>query len=144
MTANSTILIIDDDPDDRNLFAEALLEADGSFTCVQADCGDEALDLLQNVNVRLPLFIFLDLNMPRMNGWQCLSLLRKMERLKAVPIIIYTTTKSDEDEERAKSAGAAYFLTKPARFKELVHAIFFVVNKKWHRVPESNDLGNKK
>ncbi|RYY46205.1 MAG: response regulator [Chitinophagaceae bacterium] len=103
MTADKTILIIDDDPDDRSLFAEVLSEADGSFSCVQAGCGDEAVDLLLKAGARLPLFIFLDVNMPLMNGWQCLSPLRKMERLKAVPIIIYTTSKSDKIKKGQKA-----------------------------------------
>lgn len=131
-------MIIDDDEDDRILFAEALAEVDGSYALMTAVNGEQALELLQKLETTLPDFVFLDLNMPRMNGWQCLSHLRKMAKLKDVPIIIYTTSQADEHVQKAKDNRATYFLTKPPKFKDLVHAIFYVLNMKWEQVAKLN------
>ncbi len=144
MTATKIVMLIDDDADDRSLFAEALAEVDGSYKLMTAANGEQALELLQKSETIPPGFVFLDLNMPRMNGWQCLTNVRKMDRLKEVPVIIYTTSQAEEDVEKAKEAGATYFLTKPPKFKDLVHAIFYVLNKKWEKVAELNGAMYKK
>ena len=72
-----TIMIVDDDPDDVQLFCEAVAEIDPLYNCLVAYNGEEALKLLQNTNTT-PDFIFLDLNMPRMNGKQCLAQFKKI------------------------------------------------------------------
>lgn len=68
----STILIVDDDEDDKEMFIEVVSEIDNSTNCIQASNGYEALEILEK-NISLPDLIFLDLNMPRMNGKQCLQ-----------------------------------------------------------------------
>ncbi len=62
---------------------------------------------------QVPDYIFLDLNMPRMNGTQFLKALKSTEILKNIPVIVYTTSSSLKDKEEMTSFGAAYFLTKP-------------------------------
>jgi DNA-binding response OmpR family regulator len=129
MTYEKVVFIADDDPDDRELFAEAVAEINDQIVCVTASNGQDALKLLQKNEQLLPDFIFLDLNMPRISGKQCLTELKKIDRLKLVPVIIYTTAKIDDDMKEMKKLGAAYFLIKPNKFDELVNAISFILNK---------------
>jgi CheY-like chemotaxis protein len=140
MQIAKTIMIVDDDADDRNLFYEALMEVDPSCQFISACNGEHALETLQSPGFTLPDFIFLDLNMPRMNGWQCLENLRKNKSCAGIPVIIYTTSQASEDDEKAKEPGAVYFLTKPNRFKDLVHGISCVMNQEWEKVRELNKM----
>lgn len=123
MNKEKIVLIIDDDEDDRSLFFDAVKEVDIDITCMTARDGQEALDLLRSGQAALPDFIFLDLNMPRLNGKQCLTEIKKDSRLHHIPIIIYTTTKRAEDVEEVKKLGASRFLTKPALFSDICEAI---------------------
>jgi CheY-like chemotaxis protein len=133
-------MIIDDDADDRTIFCEALLEADCTCNFISAINGEHALQVLRRPDVIFPDFIFLDLNMPRLNGWQCLAQLRKDDSLKHIPVVIYSTSQSEEDYEKALKFGAVYFFTKPSRFADLVHGIFYVLNQQWEKVKELNKM----
>jgi CheY-like chemotaxis protein len=103
--------IVDDDTDDQDLFIEAVNEVDGSIQCLSASDCEEALDLLKNRKIGLPDMIFLDLNMPRLNGKQCLAELKKQAHLKHIPVIIYSTSSERRDIEETSRLGAAHFLT---------------------------------
>ena len=128
----SKVFIIDDDEDDRELFCEVVSDISDSIKCVSALNGQEALLALQNSNL-LPDFIFLDLNLPRMSGTQCLAELKKIERLSSIPVIIYSTSKSEEDREKTKELGSVYFLTKPSSMVELRKELEFVFEKKYEK-----------
>src|SRR5438270_7146277 len=93
-----TLLIVDDDEDDKEMFCEVVSAISDSHTCITSSNGHEALHLLQTSQT-LPNFIFLDLNMPRMSGKQCLAQLKKSERLSTIPVIIYSTSKLDAGKE---------------------------------------------
>ena len=116
-----TFLIIDDDPDDVQIFVEALWEIDKNFHCFSACDGDAGIQLLKKGTK--PDFIFLDLNMPRMNGKQCLMKIKNDPEIANIPVIIYTTSKIKGDMEKTMQLGASGFLTKPTKFDELVRAI---------------------
>lgn len=120
MTLITTILIVDDDVEDQELLKEAIKEVDESVKCLSAKNGEEALEMLHTFLHKLPQLIFLDLNMPRMNGKILLSKLKQLDALKEIPIIIYTTSKSQTDIEDAKKLGALQFITKPNSFEEIV------------------------
>ncbi|HXL56323.1 MAG TPA: response regulator [Chitinophagaceae bacterium] len=128
-----TLLIVDDDPDDVQLFCEAVHEVDKSFLCPTAHSGEEALQLLKDALIK-PDFIFLDLNMPRMGGKQFLALLKKDPQFAKIPVIIYTTSKTKKDLEDSIRLGAASFLTKPSKFENLVKAISYVLSGDWERI----------
>jgi len=113
MYKNKIILIVDDDPDDRFFFHKAVKEIDDSNTCREAQHGVEGLQLLRSVP-QLPDFIFLDLNMPMMDGREFLTEVKKDDKLKNIPVIIYTTSSYQKDVELTALLGAAYFLTKPS------------------------------
>ena len=126
-----TFFIVDDDIDDQDLFIEAVSEVDKSIRCMSASNCEEALDLLKNKKIGMPDMIFLDLNMPRLNGKQCLAELKKEAHLAHIPVIIYSTSSEKRDIEETSRLGAAHFLTKPNKFEELCRAISFVVSKDW-------------
>jgi CheY-like chemotaxis protein len=128
------ILLIDDDADDRELFCEAVAEVDKSINCITATNGEHALKLLSDAGTVIPDFIFLDLNMPRMGGRQCLKQLKKLKHLQQTTMIIYSTSKLPEDEEEARKSGAEYFLTKPDTLDQLKVVIGYVLAGKWSSI----------
>lgn len=124
-----TLLIIDDDTDDVQIFCEAVQEIDETIQCFSESNGEAGLQLLKDGTVR-PDFIFLDLNMPRMSGKQFLIQLKKVPSLEHIPVIVYTTTRREEDAEEMYELGAVYFLTKPVKFEALKKAIADILEKK--------------
>ncbi|MEO8151027.1 MAG: response regulator [Bacteroidia bacterium] len=115
---NKKILLVDDDADDQLLFMDAVQEVDMMLQCEIANNGIEALHHLHKMPPP-PVIIFLDLNMPLMNGFECLETIRKEKRFSGIPVIIFTTSNNPADHERAKKLGANDFFTKTADFKEL-------------------------
>src|SRR5438067_10174563 len=123
--------LADDDTDDQQLFKEALNEIDKSIRCLTASNGEEALNKLKTDLTQLPDYIFLDLNMPRMNGLQCLAEIKKLNVLNHIPVVIYTTSSAKRDVEETRKLGADYFITKPPNFKELCEKIKYMLSGKW-------------
>src|SRR5688572_10248739 len=123
-----TVLIVDDDVDDRDFFCEALYEIDGSIQCICATNGYEALNILNQPDVT-PDYIFLDLNMPRLGGIQCLTSIKKIKRLSQIPVIIFSTTRQNEEAEETKQLGAVMFLTKPSRYTELINMLSSILTQ---------------
>ncbi|WP_276372857.1 response regulator [Chryseolinea sp. H1M3-3] len=123
------ILIIDDDEDDRELLTIAIHEVDPSIHCAMARNGEEALHGLKVMEFPKPHVIFLDLNMPRLNGDQFMNELRKDRELHDIPVVIYTTSKLKEDAEKMRALGASDFLTKPTSFNELCRSVKEILAK---------------
>lgn len=123
--------LIDDDEDDREIFSIALSETDHCNTCVTASNGEDALRILNTEPDFTPDYIFLDLNMPLMNGKTCLKELRKIDRLKDVPIIIFTTSSYARDIEDTLNLGASHYLVKPSSISSLTKILlsFFEGNR---------------
>lgn len=133
MIKEPVIMMIDDDDDDRKMFFDAAKEVSETIQCITAEDGEQALKLLSSPLSELPDYIFLDLNMPRLNGKQCLAAMKKIERLENIPVIIFTTTRREEDVEETKRLGAVHFLTKPVLFEEICDAIRFVLAEDWKK-----------
>lgn len=131
MRQNRLFFIVDDDPDDQELFMEAVGAVDDSVRCIAISECEEALDLLKNRKTELPDVIFLDLNMPRVNGKQCLVELKKQSHLRDIPVIIYSTSSEKRDIEETARLGAVHFLTKPNKFEELCKALTYVLSNDW-------------
>mgnify|MGYP003575936040 CR=1 FL=1 len=111
-------LLVDDDPDDQEVFLTALSDVSSTALCLVAPDGDRALELLHNEET-IPDYIFLDLNMPSMSGWQCLAKLKNDSSLKNIPVIMYSTSSNPREKEIAIELGATGFVTKPTDFKVL-------------------------
>jgi CheY-like chemotaxis protein len=121
------ILIVDDDSEDRELFREAIAEIDPSIRCYSAQDGKDALREM-NHGLDLPDFIFLDINMPVMNGRECLIEIKKHTRLRHIPVIMYSTTSDTMEIKGFYSLGAHDFLIKPRNFKKLVEALGSIIS----------------
>ncbi|TWF44143.1 CheY-like chemotaxis protein [Chitinophaga polysaccharea] len=117
----TSVLLIDDDIDDRMIFGEVLKELAPDINYHEAINGEDALTKLGRDFT--PDLIFLDLNMPRINGKQFLAEIRQIDHLKHIPVIIYTTSSHDSDKKETRQLGASYFLTKPNSLHELTHTL---------------------
>jgi CheY-like chemotaxis protein len=117
------VWIVDDDEDDRDLLTLAIHEADPTIKCAMARDGKEALDGLRLTHSRKPHLIFLDLNMPRVDGVKFIKELKKDRTLQDIPIVVYTTSKLEKDREEMMALGATHFLTKPNSLSSLCRAV---------------------
>ena len=127
MRNSLTFLLADDDADDASLFQDALMEVDNSIDFQYAKDGQETLELLKDESASLPDIIFLDLNMPRMDGKECLRHLKMDTELSRIPVIMYTTSSQAKDIEETMMSGALCFITKPSSMKELKRILFTIV-----------------
>jgi CheY-like chemotaxis protein len=112
------ILYVDDDPDDHEIFLEVLKSVNPSVKCTIAVDGIDALEKLNSTD-SLPDYIFLDFNMPRMNGLQMLRELRKYDRFRNLKVVMYSTTRMDHEAEECKRLGAIDFIVKAPSISEL-------------------------
>jgi CheY-like chemotaxis protein len=122
------ILLIDDDDDDQELFKEAVALVDPATICKTIDNVKDGLAFLYESD-ELPDYIFLDLNLPVMNGKQCLCELKKSEKLKNIPVIIYSTSRHDDDVEETAKLGAEFFIQKPTLFEDICEVISTVMKQ---------------
>lgn len=123
------VLIVDDDADDRELFIQAVKEVNRHIECLTASDGQQALEALRNTGSKLPDFIFLDLRMPRYNGKKCLQEIKRDERLKHIPVIIYSTSREVEESQELKAMGAVYFISKPSNPDEIYYLVSFALEE---------------
>ncbi len=115
-------MIIDDDADDRFFFKHALTKIPNTPHFVEANGCEEAIGLLSTAE-QLPHFIFLDINMPRLDGRECLNQLKRDAKLKHIPVIMYSTSLSDEGFIEFKKLGASTYLKKPTDMNKLPEQI---------------------
>lgn len=121
-----TILLADDDPDDRLMAREALEEAKVSNPLCLVEDGEQLLDYLFGRGAyeaeppERPGLILLDLNMPKVDGREALAVIKADESLRRIPIIVLTTSQAEEDIFRTYDLGVNSFITKPVSFDRLV------------------------
>jgi CheY-like chemotaxis protein len=113
------ILLIDDDRDDAELFTDAINELAINASVAHFSNGNEGLEKLREMEIPTPDMIFLDINMPHINGWDCLREIKTIAHLRKIPIVMYSTFNFDPQGIEAKDIGANAFLTKPSHFGEL-------------------------
>ncbi len=113
------ILIVDDDMDDCEMLIEVIREIDPTIECECSHYCEEALDHLRTKWEELPWLIFVDLNMPRMKGTECLTEIKKDARLKHIHVAIYSTSSDPRDMQETRQLGATYYITKPRSVQEL-------------------------
>ena len=137
-----TILVADDDPDDRLLIEDAFLESKLGNKLYFVKDGIELLEFLRHegefanpeVSPR-PGIILLDLNMPRMDGREALVEIKKDPTFKQIPIVVLTTSKAEEDILRTYDTGVNSFITKPVTFEGLVDLVR-VLTSYWIQIVE--------
>lgn len=114
------ILLADDDESDRLLFTDAFAELKINTIVNTVNNGVQLMEWLnKESNRRLPQLIFLDLNMPRKDGMECLKEIKRNEKLKDISIAIYSTSDNKKDIEETFHNGANVYITKPSSFNKL-------------------------
>jgi len=137
-----TILLADDDADDRMMASDALEESRlaNDLRCVED--GEELMDYLHRRGrfappneAPRPGLILLDLNMPRKDGREALKEIKAEPELRSIPVIVLTTSKAEEDIYRTYDLGVNSFITKPVNFESLV-AVMKALGKYWFEIVE--------
>ena len=113
------ILLADDDRDDCIFFKEVLEELSIQNQLIEVHDGEKLMQFLKNETNQIPYVLFLDLNMPRKNGVECLLEIKRDERLKYFPVIIISTSMEQEVVDHLFKSGAQYFVCKPPDFLQL-------------------------
>jgi CheY-like chemotaxis protein len=129
--SNKSIFLADDDSDDCMLFEDALREVNDSAELRMANDGVELIALMETNVPPPPDVIFLDLNMPRKNGFECLEQIRRTNQWKDIPVVIFSTTGQEEMIRKVYEQGANYFIRKPGSFPKLKQAISQVLEIDW-------------
>jgi CheY-like chemotaxis protein len=137
-----TILMADDDDDDCLLAREALAESRLANELYFVKDGEELMDylyrrgkyVLESDSPR-PGLILLDLNMPKKDGREALTLIKSDPNLRQIPVVVLTTSKAEEDIYRSYDLGANSFITKPVTFASLVDVIK-TIGKYWFEIVE--------
>ena len=116
------LLHVEDEDAIAVLFLAAVEEAKINAVVFRVSDGEEALTYLRLGAIR-PALVFLDLNMPRVDGWKVLGEMKADERLRTIPVVVLSTSSHRLDKDRAKTLGARHYLTKPSTFDGLVAAV---------------------
>lgn len=135
-TGKPVVLIAEDDPDDQVLLKEAFGAFEDVCQIHFVEDGEELMEYLSHVGRYAepvpprPVLILLDLSMPRKNGWEALAEIKERPDIKDIPLIIWTTSMSEEDRIFCTGAGASGYVTKPCDFSDLEAAIRTIL-KAW-------------
>jgi CheY-like chemotaxis protein len=135
------ILMADDDDDDFMLTQKALKESKLLNTLIRVKDGEELLDYLLkrgeyvNEEVTRPGVILLDLNMPRKDGREALREIKSNPDLNDIPVVVFTTSKAEEDIYRSYQLGVNSFITKPVTFENLI-SVMKALGKYWFEIVE--------
>ena len=121
------VFLIDDDFDDQEFFSIAVKKLNEMNECVFAKDGQFGLDMMHRDENFKPDFVFIDLNMPRMNGLECLEEIKKMDRFRNTPVYIYSTTDNPTTMEDSKKLGATGYIVKPSGLQVLVEILKVII-----------------
>lgn len=130
------IMLADDDEDDRLFFKEAFEEVKINYRISAFNDGEQLMEHLYDTGNPLPDIIFLDLNMPRKSGIECLKEIRANERLKKISVAIYSTSSSEQDIEDTFVSGANVYIKKPNDFNMLKKILSDVVHINWQYITD--------
>ena len=119
--AYKTVLHIDDDQDDLDFFSTTVEEIKPDVLCISLNSAEDALKKIRALEF-LPEIIFLDLNMPRMNGFQFLEAIKKIPGLK-IPVVVLSTSSQEETIDTVKELGASDYITKPSNIDEFIRLL---------------------
>lgn len=137
------IFYTDDDKDDQEVFREVMQEINHQLYIFTQDNGDELIELLHNPPPR-PNLVFLDLNMPVKNGYEVLKEIRQQEKLKHLPVIIFSTSGDEDAINLTKQLGATLYVRKPEGYGELKKVLKSLVTIDWATfVPNGHFVYNK-
>lgn len=124
------ILLADDDTDDCILFKEALDDLLINTNLTTMHDGEQLMIYLSSISRDCIGVLFLDINMPRKNGFECLAEIKQSEKLKDLPVIIFSTSYDRAVVNSLHESGAHYFIRKPsdfAQFKKIIYRTLLLV-----------------
>ncbi len=136
------IILADDDEDDRIFFKDAFDELKITTKVNTYNDGVELMNHLNQEDILLPNVLFLDLNMPRKNGMECLKEIKSNSRFKDIAVAIYSTSSSEEDIENTFVLGANIYIKKPSDFNELKKTLSQVVTINWQYQTSGLNIDN--
>lgn len=128
---NITVILVDDDLDDCLYFQEALIEVNDNHTYLCFNSSAAVILYLNLEDTLVPDILFLDLNMPGMDGKDCLKQIRTLRKYSGMPIAIYSTSDSDIDKEETLARGANIYVKKPNSLEKLKSILLKVLNIQW-------------
>jgi len=132
------ILLADDDQTDCLLFKDALSELPIAANLITVNDGEQLIAELNTTKNELPDVLFLDLNMPRKNGFASLGLIKRSTKLQHIPVIIFSTTSEMDAIKQVYKEAAHYFITKPVAFfqlKKVIYEALTLISKKNNPMP---------
>ncbi|HEX6227059.1 MAG TPA: response regulator [Chryseolinea sp.] len=121
------VLYIDDDPDDIDFFTEALKNVDETIELVHVDGCESALNHLRNSKV-LSDVIFVDLHLPKIEGLECVKIIKADKLLSHIPIVVIATTIPSRDVDEFNKLGVYYFLSKTALLSKIEPALRVIID----------------
>lgn len=135
------VLLADDDPDDRSFFEEAIKQLDFDSKVATVENGKELLEYLETSD--LPHIIFLDLNMPILNGLETLKKLKQNQNYNNIAVAIYSTSSANKDIEDTLANGANCYIVKPNDFQNLKSTLKYVLSLQWqYHTSNGLDMSN--
>lgn len=133
------VIVADDDTDDQFMLKEAFSSLNFDKEICSVENGEDLLDFLNKkgkyarVSLPIPKLILLDLNMPKIDGRQCLRMIRENKEFCKIPIVIFSTSNNPEDISQSYELGANSYIIKPYSYNELVE-IIDVIKKYWFSI----------
>lgn len=121
--------LIDDDPDDQEFFSTAIRSIDRNFKCITCDDAIKAIEKLRSDPLPRPDLIFIDMHLPRLSGKEAIPEIKRIEAVRDVPIVLYSTSSGSFLAEEALKAGAAGFFTKPLTIPKWAASVEEVIQR---------------
>ena len=126
------ILLVDDDHEEAELFSAALKSLDHKTEVIHAD---DCIDLLDSIRMHKPNIVFMDINMPFLNGIECLKSVRSKPEFRSLPIIVYSTSNSQKNIIESFNNNANLYLVKPDSYNGIIIALEKVLKVDWAMAP---------
>lgn len=135
---SKSILLVEDDADDRMLFTEALYELTTDIRLTTASHCDDGIDSLIRPHDELPDLVVMDINMPGKNGLECLEDIRNHSRLNTLPVVILSTDTDESVIRDAYRRGANFYISKPNSFQALKREVHKLITTDWRSYPKGH------
>lgn len=138
MEKEFTIFYTDDDQDDLDFFTEIVNSIDNNYKIVTYNNGKQLLEALRNPPPALHI-LFLDINMPGMNGLEILKMIRESESYKNLPIVMFSTSTDKETIQKSFEFGANFYVPKSGMFDQLKKSIEYAIKMNWNIFTPTKD-----
>jgi CheY-like chemotaxis protein len=138
------IVLTDDDKEEHVLFKEVADEFDEIYSIISFEKGLDLLKYLNNPAENFPDIIFLDLNMPTISGFECLSKIRSTRELDGLKVVIYSTSASEKDVKVTFENGANLYITKPNNFYNMKEMLEKVLKTDWQKLSKERNIQDYK